>query len=532
MIREIDKHLMQDLFISAAHHLDNNKQVVNDLNVFPVPDGDTGTNMSMTMLSAEKALLTKECNTAGDVVSAVASATLRAARGNSGVILSQIMRGFAAVLAPKSVVTAADFIAALSSAAKTAYRAVMKPTEGTILTVIRCIAETMESLDEDEDIVSLFEAVEKSGNAALAETPKMLPVLRSAGVVDAGGKGLMMIFEGMLLMLQNGEMVEAKEESASIPSKPVTAEVDSETNFGYCTEFLIRKNAPDKKGDSFRKEIAHQGDSVLVIDDSDVIKVHIHTDHPGLVLERALSYGMLSDIKIDNLREQTEERMEKQDEPMKEYGIISVAAGEGIAALMQELGADVIVNGGQTMNPSAEDLLAAANGLPAEKIFILPNNSNIVLTEEQAADMTKKNVTVIKTKTIPQGIAALMAFDTESDGVAEQMRDAAAMVETGLLTTAVRDTEVDGLSIRKDDYLALRGGEIVAAGEDERTVMQKLLQSIINDETVTLTILYGEGISEDEALQYEEVVSDDFPDVETTVLYGGQPVYRYILSAE
>lgn len=532
MIREIDKTLMQDLFISAAHHLDNNKQAINDLNVFPVPDGDTGTNMSMTMLSAEKALLEKECKTAGDVVSCVASATLRGARGNSGVILSQIMRGFAKTLSPINAVTAEDFIKALSSAAKTAYRAVMKPTEGTILTVIRCVAETLESLDEDDDVISLFEAIVKSGNEALAETPKLLPVLKSAGVVDAGGKGLMVIFEGMLLALQNGTVVEAKQETAIAPSVPVTAEVSEETNFGYCTEFLIQKKDTKLHGDSFKKEIANQGDSVLVIDDTDIIKVHIHTDHPGVILERALAYGSLSDIKIDNLREQAEERMENQNVPLKKYGIISVAAGDGIVSLMQDLGADTIVNGGQTMNPSAEDLLAAANALPAEKIFILPNNSNIVLTAEQAADMTEKDVTVIKTKTIPQGIAALMAFDADADAVADQMRDAAAMVGTGLLTTAVRNTDVDGLSIHKDDFLALCGGDIVAAGEDEADVMQKLVQTLVNEETVCVTVLYGEGVTEEEALRYEETLAAEHADVEFTVLYGGQPVYRYILSAE
>ena len=532
MIREINKDLMQCLFISAAHHLDNNKQAVNDLNVFPVPDGDTGTNMSMTVLAAEKALLSKECETAGAVVSCVASATLRGARGNSGVILSQIMRGFSTSLAGCETVTAAEVVSALSTAAKTAYRAVMKPTEGTILTVIRCIAETMESLDEDDDIVSLFEAVVKSGNEALAQTPKMLPVLKNAGVVDAGGKGLMVIFEGMLYALQNGKPVEKTDGESAGGMMPLAGQIQDEVTFGYCTEFLISKKVAGIQGDAFKKEIANRGDSVLVIDDDDIIKVHIHTDHPGWVLERALSYGSLLDVKIDNLRQQQAEQMAKQETPLKEYGIISVAAGDGICSLMREMGADTIVSGGQTMNPSAEDLLEAINALRAEKIFILPNNGNIVLTAEQAADMTEKDVTVIKTKTIPQGIAALMAFDADAECIAENMRDAAALVETGLLTHAVRDTEMEGITIHKDDFLGLCGGRIVAAADEEESVMQTMLETLVKDETIAVTILYGEDVSKEEATKYEARIAETWPDAEVTVLYGGQPVYRYILSVE
>ncbi len=532
MIREIDINLMRRLFISAAHHLDNNKQAVNDLNVFPVPDGDTGTNMSMTMQNAEKTLLTKECQTAGAVVSAVASATLRGARGNSGVILSQIMRGFAAALSDCETVTEAQIISALSSASKTAYRAVMKPTEGTILTVIRRIAETIESLDEDGDIISLFEAVVQSGNDALNDTPKMLPVLKTAGVVDAGGKGLMLIFEGMLIALQTGEAVEKTEKEAVETVKPVIKAATEEADSGYCTEFLIRKKSIHVTGEKFKSEIMHRGKSVLVIDDDDVIKVHIHTEHPGVILECALSYGSLTDIKIDNLQEQQEERMQKEEEPLKKYGIITVAAGEGVCNLMKELGADTVVQGGQTMNPSAEDLLAAIGTVRAEEIFVLPNNSNIVLTAEQAADMTEKNVTVIRTKTIPQGIAALMAFDVDSSSIADTMEEAAAMVSTGLLTTAVRDTEVDGIEIHKDDFLALGNGKIVGAGEDEETVMGTLLESLLHEEAIAATLLFGEGVTEEEAAKYEEMIAERWPDVEVMILYGGQPVYRYILSVE
>ncbi len=533
MLREIDAKMMQTLFISGAHHLDNNKQAVNDLNVFPVPDGDTGTNMSMTVLAAEKALCEKKCVTAGDVVATVASATLRGARGNSGVILSQIMRGFSSALSGKETVCAQDFIDALSSASKTAYRAVMKPTEGTILTVIRKIAETMETLDDDDDVVSLWEAVVKSGNEALMETPKLLPVLKKAGVVDAGGKGLMLIFEGMFYAVQNGVAVEKKTvEKVLEPAKMITVSSEEEPEAGYCTEFLIRKKSPAVSGDAFKKLIVNRGLSVLVIDDTDVIKVHIHTDHPGQILELALDFGMLSDIKIDNLKEQQEERVAQEEEPPKKYGIVSVCAGDGVCALMQEMGADVIVSGGQTMNPSAEDLLAAVNTLHAEKIFILPNNSNIVLTAEQAADMTERNVVVIKTKTIPQGIAALMAFEEDSTCPEENMADAAAMVGTGLLTNAVRDTEVDGISIHEDDYLGLCGGEIVGAGKNEAEVMMKVFEKLMTEDSFAVTILYGEGTTEEAAIQYEDMIAENWPDAEVTVLYGGQPVYRYIISVE
>ncbi len=532
MIREIDKNLMRCLFVSAAHNLDNAKQAVNDLNVFPVPDGDTGTNMGMTVLAAERALEKKEFETAGEVVSCVASATLRGARGNSGVILSQIMRGFASSLADCETATAQDFVGAFSSAAKTAYRAVMKPTEGTILTVIRCIAEELEKLDEDEDVVTLFEAIVQIGNDALAQTPKMLPVLKNAGVVDAGGKGLMVILEGMLFALQNGAAVEKQAGESAPQGAPLAEKPNEEIKFGYCTELLIRKRAAEVRGDALKKEIASRGDSVLVIDDDDIIKVHIHTNHPGWVLERALSYGSLSDIKIDNLKEQQAEQAEKRNAPLKKYGIISVAAGDGISALMQEMGADSIVSGGQTMNPSAEDLLDAVNELRAEKIFILPNNSNIVLTAEQAADMTEKEVTVIATKTIPQGIAALMAFDAEAADIADRMRDAAAMVQTGLLTNAVRDTEMEGLTIHKDDFLGLCGGKIIAAGKAEEQVVEAMLENMVSDETIAVTILYGEGAKEETAARYEEVIAEKWPDAEVTILYGGQPVYRYILSVE
>ncbi len=529
MIKELDKDILKRLFISGAHHLDNNKQAVNDLNVFPVPDGDTGTNMSHTMLNAEKMLLEKECSTAGEVAAVVANATLRGARGNSGVILSQIMRGFASALQNCEKIMPEDFVRALDMAAKTAYRAVMKPTEGTILTVIRSMAEVAERLDDDGDMCSLLEAVVQYGNIALDNTPKLLPVLKKAGVVDAGGKGLMLIFEGMMLSLIKDAWIERQENEEAVAA-PLTVGVQETLKYTYCTEFIVKKSVAAASAEELKKEIAPRGDSVLVIDDEDVIKVHIHTNHPGMVLERGLSFGMLSDIKIDNLKEQQEENKAVQKEENKPAGVIAVAAGDGIADLFRELGADVVIHGGQTMNPSTEDILEAIENLCADTIFVLPNNGNIILAAEQAVSITEKNVQVIKTKTIPEGIAALMAFDGPK--AAEAMAEAAAGVMTGLLTYAVRDTDMDGLQIKEGDFLSLVNGSIVAAKAVEDEAMAALCDALVTDETYAVTLLYGEGETEESAKKYADRIAEKWPDAEVTVIYGGQPVYRFMVSAE
>ncbi len=529
-MKALDKETLQCMFVSAAHHLDNNKQLVNDLNVFPVPDGDTGTNMSMTMQSAKRALSEKECKTAGDVAATVASATLRGARGNSGVILSQIMRGFATALQGVETVTEEDFIRAISSASKMAYRAVMKPTEGTILTVIRCTAEAIEKLDRDGDMVSLLEAVVKSAEEALRETPKMLPVLKKAGVVDAGGKGLFFIFEGMFLALTSGQPVVQKETIKETAKQNAAQRAQADVKYGYCTELIIRKKLRAAGAEELKDNLSDRGDSVLVIDDDDIIKVHIHTNHPGWVLERALDFGMLSDIKIDNLREQHMEQLEKKEQ--KALGVIAVAAGDGIRELFTELGVDIVVSGGQTMNPSTDDILDAIENLAADKILILPNNGNIILAAQQAADMTDKNVYVLKTKTVPQGMAAMLALDTEADAPEAAMEEAITGVQTGLLTNAVRDTEMDGMTICKDDFLALSDGKIVAAKAEENDALTTLFDTLIDAETFAVTLLYGEGVSETEAEGYADVIRQKWADAEVTTVYGGQPVYRYILSVE
>lgn len=529
MIKELDKYLFANLFISGAHNLENNKQAINDLNVFPVPDGDTGTNMSRTMMSAVAQLVSNDFENAGKAASAVASATLRGARGNSGVILSQILRGFSNAVKDCSVIRSGDFTLALESASKTAYRAVMKPTEGTILTVIRVIAETINELDDDGDIVSLLEAVCEIGNRALESTPDMLPALKKAGVVDAGGKGLMCIFEGMLYYLKNNKIIEVNEKNELIPeSLPKTAE---EIKFRYCTEFIIKKSVPLSSSVSFKNSVAHRGDSLLVIDDDGIIKVHIHTNNPGYVLEKAVEFGELIDIKIENMKQQHNEIISKETSP---YAIISVCAGEGVADLMTELGATYVISGGQTMNPSAEDILQAIGSVTADNIFVLPNNSNIILTAEQAAEISEKNVFVVKSKSIPQGIAALSAFDDtiEPDKNLENMNSALQSVKTGLITYAIRNTEVGEIEVKKDDYIAIYEKDIVASGQDSDAVVMELAKKAVNDEITSVLLIWGEGASEEEVNELSANLEAEYPDCEINVIPGGQPVYRYIISFE
>lgn len=530
MIKELDKYLFANLFISGAHNLENNKQAINDLNVFPVPDGDTGTNMSRTLMSAVSQLAGNDFESVGKAASAVASATLRGARGNSGVILSQILRGFSNAVKDCTVIRSADFALALESASKTSYRAVMKPTEGTILTVIRVIAETVNELDDDGDIVSLMEAVCEIGNRALESTPDMLPALKKAGVVDAGGKGLMCIFDGMLYYLKNNKIIEINEKSEILPeASPKTAE---EIKFRYCTEFIIKKNVPLASSVSFRNSIAHRGDSLLVIDEDGIIKVHIHTNNPGYVLEKAVEFGELIDIKIENMKQQHNEIINhKETSP---YAIISVSAGDGVANLMTELGATYVISGGQTMNPSAEDILQAIGSVTADNIFVLPNNSNIILTASQAAEISDKNVYVVKSKSIPQGIAAISAFDDsmEPEKNLENMNSALQSVKTGLITYAIRDTEVGEIEVKKDDFIAIYEKDIVASGQDSSEVVMELAKKAIDDEITSVLLIWGEGATQEEVNELSTNLEAEYPDCEITIIPGGQPVYRYIISFE
>jgi len=531
LLNKINAADFSKMIISAAHNLENNKKLVDELNVFPVPDGDTGTNMSKTFISAEGVLLDNEFESVGEVANAISMATLRGARGNSGVILSQIIRGLAKGIKDKKEIDSKDFAFALKEASDTAYRAVMKPTEGTILTVIRCSADSAKSAD-DLDFISLMEKIVEGGNKALLETPKLLPALMQAGVVDAGGKGLMYIFEGMLHALKTGDVIPLTD--GATPVAVVLPKKDtSDIKFSYCTEFIIKKNKFNASGEKLKKEIENRGDSLIVIDDLDIIKVHIHTNNPGFVIEKAILMGELSDIKIDNMKEQHENNI-ALSMPLKPYGLIAVGAGDGICEILKDSGADEVISGGQTMNPSADDILTAINNISAENIIILPNNKNIILAAEQAATMSEKNVIVIPTKSVPEGLASLISFDGNKnvDENKENMISAAMGVVSGLVTYAVRDTSVNGNEISKGDILGLKNNDIAFTGENPKEVVLKLTKDMINDETELVTILYGEEVSEDDAREIADELEEEYSDIDISLYYGGQPVYYYILSAE
>ncbi len=551
VIKKIDGFKLQVMFKSAAEKLEENKDEVNSLNVFPVPDGDTGTNMLLTMKSALKQALVIEKNDASLVAQAASQGSLMGARGNSGVILSQLFRGFAAGIGEKDIVDSKTFALALKSASDTAYKAVMKPTEGTILTVARKCGEfAMSNSGKYNDLSIFLEEIIKYGNKILDKTPDMLPVLKQAGVVDAGGKGLMYLFIGMHSALtdENRALViitkESEELAEPIDIKKTRPEIDTDNiKFGYCTEFMI--NTGYKNVETFRDDISVFGDSLLVVGGEGLIKVHIHTNNPGQVLERALKLGDLSDIKIDNMRYQHEEillkdeliEMSKQnnnDNEKKEYSIVAISVGEGINALFKDLNVDVIVPGGQTMNPSTEDILSAIESTTGNNVIVLPNNSNIILAAEQAKLLSKRNISVIPTKSIPQGLAALIALDEEV-GIEEniqKMNESLENVSTGQVTFAVRDTEFNENSIKKDDIIGLSDKEILSSGNNITDVSLDLLKKLINEDTSIITIIYGNDVSVEDAENLAEKVTEKYNDIDIELVYGGQPLYFYIFAVE
>jgi len=530
---------LKDMIISGANNLENNKALVNSLNVFPVPDGDTGTNMSLTMNSA-----VKEINKCKDldvslVADSAATGSLMGARGNSGVILSQIFRGFAKGLKNVKEIDSLALANALMEGSNTAYKAVMKPTEGTILTVIRECAEFgIKIAKSTPNITNFLEKVIDKANETLNKTPEMLPILKQAGVVDAGGKGLIFILKGMHQRLVTGEIIqhseEPLEETESDISKPI---YDDDIVFGYCTEFFIKGR--DLNPEEFKKKIIDIGDSIVVVGDENLIKVHIHTNNPGTVIEEALRFGYLSKIKIDNMREQHQELLLSEEEKaanqeMKKYGVVAVAMGSGISRIFKDLGADEIIEGGQTMNPSTEDILKSVDRIRAENIIILPNNGNIILAANQAKSLSKKNIVVIPTKSIPQGISALMTLDYEKsieDNV-KKMNRAIGEVKTGLITYAVRDSNFDGVDIEEGNFLGITEGKISAVGEEITDVINKVMNAMIDEDSSLITIYYGNDVSEDDALKLEEDLKANYEDCDVEVHYGGQPLYYYILSVE
>ncbi|MDY0234430.1 MAG: DAK2 domain-containing protein [Gudongella sp.] len=547
-INKIDGFKLQVIFKSAAEKLEENKEEVNSLNVFPVPDGDTGTNMLLTMKSALKQALSVEKNDASLVAQAASQGSLMGARGNSGVILSQLFRGFATGIGEKDTIDSKIFALALKSAADTAYKAVMKPTEGTILTVAReCGEFAISNSSNYNDLSTFLEEIIKHGNKILDKTPDMLPVLKQAGVVDAGGKGLIYLFIGMHSALndENRSLVTTTQNIVEpIIIKKTRPSIDTDNiEFGYCTEFMI--NTGYKDVENFRDDISVFGDSLLVVGGEGLIKVHIHTNNPGQVLEKALSLGGLSDIKIDNMRYQHEEILLKDEllemskktyntNEKKEYSIVAISVGEGIDALFKDLNVDVIVSGGQTMNPSTEDILSAIESTTGNNVIVLPNNSNIILSAEQTKHLSNRNISVVPTKSIPQGLAALIALDEEL-GIEEniqRMNESLENVLTGQVTFAVRDTEFNGNSIKKDDIIGLSDKDILSSGSNITQVSLSLLKKLINEDTSIITIIYGNDVSETDANNLAEKVTAEYGDIDIELVYGGQPLYFYLFAVE
>ena len=556
----INGDILRDAIISAANNLANNRKQCDDLNIFPVPDGDTGTNMSMTLANSARELEKISGETAGKVASVNASALLRGARGNSGVITSLLFRGFAKGIGDDEFVTAENIANAFVLGVEAAYKAVMKPTEGTILTVARVASEyAKEAYESGKEALEVFEAAIEGAEKALAETPELLPVLKKAGVVDAGGFGFVLILKGMLSVLKDGVMIKSSNVAAEEPeqeeSRNAAGEFETEITFTYCTEFIVNRNPEcEKEPNELRLYLETIGDCVVVVDDDEIIKVHVHTDHPGNAIENALTFGALVHLKIENMRDQHErakhdaieakkkpaksaDRTETYTpvEPEKPVGFVSVCAGDGLAELFKDLGVDTVVSGGQTMNPSTDDILKAIETTPAETVFVLPNNKNIIMAAEQAIPISTRKVIVLHTRTIPQGITAMLNFDPEAEDEANaiEMQKAAEKIATGQITFAARDSDFDGHKIKKGELMALLGGKIINVDTDlERSVM-KLLKTMIKKDSEFVTVIYGEDVTEEQALAIEAKVQEKYGDkTEITFINGGQPVYYYIISVE
>lgn len=549
-MNNFDINQLRLMIESAAANLKNNRQLIDDLNIFPVPDGDTGTNMSLTFSGAASQTLAEDYTSCGKLASKLASAALRNARGNSGVILSQIIRGFAKAVETKETFSVTDLKNGLVGAKETAYRAVMKPTEGTILTVIREMSEFAEEhYKEFKEADDFLREVLEAGRKSLEKTTNLLPALKKAGVVDAGGKGLVTLFEGALFALENNAAITAEEPSVSAPVQTRSEKID--IKYLYCTEFIINKTN-DRKVVQFRSAICEKGDCMLVIEDDDIVKVHIHTNNPGFVLEQAIRLGELTNLKIENMKYQHSEIVAGKEDsasvsdnteaepkpvkaaPEKRYGFAAVSAGEGLSELFRSLNVDEIIEGGQTMNPSTQDLLTAVEKVPAEVVYILPNNKNIILAAEQVIPLTDKKVIVLPTVNIPQGISALTAFDesAEPDDNTDAMMEAASCVSCGQVTFAARDTVLDGMDIHLGDCLAVCGKEISAVTATPEEAALKVVDTLVNDESGFITVYYGEETSEENANHLVAKLEAAYGDMDINLINGGQPVYYYIISVE
>lgn len=543
--QKINGHDFYNMVVNASNRLLEESDFVNALNVFPVPDGDTGTNMSMTFKAAVKEIENLNSESIGETSKKLAKGALMGARGNSGVILSQILRGISKGLEGKTEVDGRDLAVAFEEGSKAAYKAVMRPTEGTILSVIRAAAESVTNVEES-NVIAVMETVVTNAKIMLDKTPDLLPALKKAKVVDSGGMGLYIILQGMLDALKNDIKAEIKDvavKSAGATGAASTEDID--IKFGYCTEFIIVGDA--SKAKEFQDKIENLGDSMIVVGYEDVIKVHIHTNDPGKVLSNAVQYGELSKIKIDNMREEHREVLALKNEETasdiqeevapaesKKYAFISVAMGDGITRVLKDLGVDYVIEGGQTMNPSTQDMMECISKLNADHIFILPNNKNIIMAAEQAAEISDKDIRVIPTKSIPQGITAITMFNYEADVDAneETLKEALEMVKTGSITYAVRDTEMDGIEIKEGNMLGLVESKIKAVGEDYFEVAKEILESMIDEDSELITIFYGKDVDESKMEEFIAELEDKYDDFDVQCYKGDQPLYYFIMSVE
>ncbi len=555
-ITSINTEVLSKMFLAGAKNLDAKKEWINELNVFPVPDGDTGTNMSMTIMSAAREVSALENPTMAQLSKAISSGSLRGARGNSGVILSQLFRGFCKVIASYDEVTVSVLSDAFQKAVETAYKAVMKPKEGTILTVAKGAADkALEMVDETEDLVVFCDEVIKHADYVLSQTPEMLPVLKQAGVVDSGGQGLMQVLKGAYDSLLGKEIdYEIEDASKGSGVVKISAETEKEIKFGYCTEFIIVLNKPltEAEEHEYKAFLESIGDSIVVVADDEIVKTHVHTNDPGLAIQKALTHGSLSKIKIDNMREEHQEKLikdaeklaaqqkaeeeeAKADEPRKDMGFISVSIGEGMNEIFKGLGVDYIIEGGQTMNPSTEDMLSAIDHVNADHIFILPNNKNIIMAANQAATLVEdKDIIVLPTKTIPQGIVAMVNYipDYSPEENKETMLAEIGNVKTGQVTYAVRDTEIDGKTIKQDDYMGIGDSSILSVGQDLKATTLEMVDAMVDEDSAIVSIYYGTDASEEAAEEIGAVIEEKYPDVEVEINAGGQPIYYYVISVE
>ena len=563
-ITSINSKLLARMFLAGAKNLDSKKDWINELNVFPVPDGDTGTNMTMTIMSAAKEVSSLTNHTMAELAKAISSGSLRGARGNSGVILSQLFRGFCKVIKEYDEIDVTILCEACQKAVETAYKAVMKPKEGTILTVAKGAAEkALELSDETEDVVTFVEGVIKQAEYVLDQTPEMLPVLKQAGVVDSGGQGLVQVLKGAYDALI-GKEIDYTIEGAPTGAAPakISAETEAEIKFGYCTEFIIVLNAPmsDNEEHAYKAFLESIGDSIVVVADDEIVKTHVHTNDPGLALQKALTFGSLSKIKIDNMREEHQEKLIKDSQklaaqqkaeeeayeaaqadektnnmPAKEMGFVSVSIGEGMNEVFRGLGVDYLIEGGQTMNPSTEDMLNAIEHVNAKTVFILPNNKNIIMAANQAVDLVEdKQIIVIPTKTIPQGITALVNYipDHSAEENKEQMMAEIENVKTGQVTYAVRDTEIDGKTIKQNDFMGIGDKSILSVGTDLKATTLEMVDAMVDEDSAIVSIYFGSDSDEDSANELAAAIEEKYPDVEVEVNDGGQPIYYYVISVE